>query len=628
MSRHQVEQLVDKIAVGNALPGEVLDQVVTKTDGIPLFVEELTKMVLESGLLEPGQQQHEPGRPPPQLAIPSTLQDSLMARLDRLGTVKEVVQLGATLGREFSYDLIHAVSPLDDATLREELAKLVEAEVLDQLGIPPNAHYTFRQALIQDAAYQSLLKGARRRFHQNIAETLETRFTEAAETHPELLAHHYTAAGLQEKAIDYWEKAGRLATRRSANLEAIGHLRAGLELVQSVPDASERNRLELRLQIALGVPMTATKGFAAPEVEGVYARAGELCRDLGETPQLFPVLRGLWLFHMVRAELATAHELGRQLLRLAEGVEDSALVLEAQVSLGLTSFYRGEFVQARAHLERGIEIYRPEQHHALAFSYGDDPGVVCLTYLALVLWQLGYPDRAVDRDREARDLAERVAHPFSIALALNFSARLHQFRRESEATRERADATTRLSIEQGFTHWWTTGKILQGWALTEQGQGEDGIPLMREGLSAWQATGAEVAGPHCLALLAEACRKAGRVEEASTVLVQALAMAQKNGERLHQPELHRLKGELLAESAEEDLAGAESCFHEALVAARDQQAKSLELRAATSLGRLWQRQGTAGDARKLVAAVYGWFEEGFDTADLRDAKDLLEEIGT
>jgi class 3 adenylate cyclase/tetratricopeptide (TPR) repeat protein len=400
LTRKQAEVMIDGIAKGKNLPAEVVQEVVAKADGVPLFVEELTKMVLESGLLREQEDYYELTRPLLQLAIPATLQDSLMARLDRLsimtssGTIKEVAQIGATIGREFTYDLINAVSSLEETILQDELSKLVSAEILYQIGLLPNARYFFKHTLIQEAAYQSLLKSKRQQYHQKIAQILEEQFSETAETQPELLALHFTEAGFKEKGIYYWKKAGQRAIERSANMEAIAHLTKGLELLKSLPDTPERTQQELMLQIALGAPLRVTKGFGAPEVEKAYARARELCQQVGETPQVFTVLRGLCGFYLARADLQTSRGLGGQSLRLAQSLQDSALLLQAHYLLGATLFCLGEITLSREHLEQGIALYNPRQHSSHAFIYGQDPGVACLFWLAWALWYLGYPDKS------------------------------------------------------------------------------------------------------------------------------------------------------------------------------------------------------------------------------------------
>jgi hypothetical protein len=444
--------MVEHITGGKHLPREVRQQIVAKTDGVPLFVEELTKMVLESGLLREEQGRYVGAHgdaPLPPLAIPSTLQDSLMARLDRLAATREIAQLGATLGREFSYELIHATSPLDEGTLQQGLRQLVEAELVYQRGLPPQATYLFKHALVQDTAYQSLLKSRRQQLHQQIAQVLEERFAEIRETQPELLAHHYTEAGLLAQAIPYWQQAGQQAVQRSANAEAISHLTRGLELLKTLPDTPERTQQELALQIALGAPVMITTGYGSPEVEKVYSRARELCGLIGETPQLFRVLWGLWTLYLTRGDCRIARDLGEQLLRLARNTQDPASLLEAHVAFGITLVFFGELTAARTHLEQGITLYDPQQHGSLAL-YGQDPGAAGLSWAALALWLLGYPEQALQRMREALALARELTHPPSLAYVLCQAAVFHQLRREGQVARERAEETISLALEQGF----------------------------------------------------------------------------------------------------------------------------------------------------------------------------------
>ena len=638
----QVEAMVRQVAQGKTVPAEVVRQIVAKTDGVPLFVEEITKTVLESGWLRQAAGGYELTGPLPPLAIPATLHDALMARLDRLSAAKTVAQLGATLGRTFSYEVLQAVSPLDEATLQRRLRQLVEAELVYQHGVPPQATYLFKHALIQNAAYQSLLRTTRQQYHQRIAQVLAERFPETTATQPELLAHHYTEAGLIAQAVPYWQCAGQQAIEHSAHVEAISHLTRGLELLKALPDTPERTQQELVLHLTLGAPLNATKGPAAPEVEQAYARARELSQQVGETPQLFPGLYGLWRFSLVRAELQTARELGEQLLRLAQSVQDSTFLLEAHQALGVTLFFLGEFAPARLHLEQGITLYNPQQHRSLAFRFGEDIGVVCLSHTALALWCLGYPAQALERIDEALTLGLELSHPHTMTFAHNFAAALHQLRLEVEAVQEQAEAGLALAREHGFPLWLAWGTMLRGWALAEQTQGEEGLVQMRAGLDAWRATGAELLRPYFLALLIEAYWKVGQVEEGLAVLAEPLAVMHKSGERLWEAELQRLQGELLLQSSVQGLeAGvfgahpalriphaeeAEAAFRQALTMARRQQAKSLELRAALSLSRLWQRQGKHAEALELLAEVYGWFTEGFDTADLQEAKALLEQL--
>jgi class 3 adenylate cyclase/predicted ATPase len=626
LPRRQAAEMTGQVAHRKALPPEVVEQVVAKTDGVPLFVEELTKMVLESGLLQEREERYELTGSLPPLAIPATLHDSLMARLDRLATVKSLAQLGATLGREFSYNLLQAVAPWDEGTLQRGLQQLVEAEFLYQQGLPPQATYLFKHALIQEAAYQSLLRSTRQRHHQHIAQVLEAQFPELCETQPELLAHHYTEAGLLAQAVPYWQRAGQRAVQRFAHREAIGHLTKGLDLLKGLPETPEHTQQELDLQTALAPAWMAAKGYAAPEVEQAYGRARELCRQLGETARLFSVLRGLGAFYFVRGKYQTARELGEELLSLAQSPQDPARLLGAHQVLGIAWFWLGELPSARGHLEQTIALYNPQQHRSQAFRAGQDPGVLCRAYSAWALGLLGYPDQALEKIHEAVTLGRDLSHPHSLVFALYLVASLHQLRRDVPATHEWAEATLALSREQLFPYWLAVGRITRGWALANHGHGGEGIEEIRQGLAAYQATGAELGRPWFLALLAEAYGKAGQAEEGLHVVAEALAAAANIGEGFFEAERYRLKGELLLARAVEKQTVAESCFHQALDSARQQQAKWLELRTAVSLSRLWQRQGKHAEARQLLEPIYGWFTEGFDTVDLQEARALLEEL--
>ena len=625
----QTETMVSRVVGPKALPSEVLRQIVSKTDGVPLFVEELTKMVLESGLLVEREDRYELTGPLQPLTIPSTLQDSLMARLDRLAAVKQVAQLGAALGRAFPYELIRAVSYQDDTTLDLALARLVDAELLYQRGVPPQASYIFKHALVQEAAYQSVLRSTRQHFHQRIAQVLETRFPETRETRPELLAHHYTEAGLLALAIPYWQQAGQRAIENSAHLEAINHLTKGLELLASLPNTRERAWQELVFLNTLGIALIATKGQASEEVGRTYTRAREISQEMGETRQLILTLSGLVSFHVVRAELQAARQVGEQLLDLAERQSDPALLLVAHWALGHPLLFMGELGPARTHLDQAICLYTPTQHHSLSrlASFPGDLGVFCRCFAAHALCHLGYPDQARTKIREAISLARELAHPFSMALALDYAAMLHQFCRERHRTHESARTAITLCTEQASAYYLAWGTMMQGWAVADQGQDAEGFDQMRKGLAGIQATGAALRQPYYLGLLAEASGTVGHLGDGLAMLAEALTVVARTGERWFEAELHRLKGELLQRSDARGLAEqAEASFRQALDVARFQQAKLWELRAATSLARLWQSQGKRTQASDLLAPIYGWFTEGFDTADLRDAKTLLDEL--
>ncbi|MBI3249263.1 MAG: AAA family ATPase [Deltaproteobacteria bacterium] len=628
--RH-VETMVEQVTGGKDLPKEIVQQIVAKTDGVPLFVEELTKSVVESVGAQHAAPLH--------LGIPATLQDALMARLDRLGPAKEIAQLGATIGREFSYELLHAVSPLNEETLQHGLQQLVATELVYQRGLTPQASYIFKHALIQDTAYQSLLKSRRQQLHQQIAHVLEERFPETKEAQPELLAHHYTEAGLVEQAIPYWQNAGQRAVSRSAHAEAVSHLTRGLAVLKTLADTPERTLQELALQTMLGQVFVATKGFTAPEVERAYARARELCRQVGDTPQLVPVLWGLAELYRVRGELQTALEVAEQLLRLAQHGQDPVSLVLAHLACGTTLYLRGALVPALEHLEQAMALYNPTQHHAQAGLALHDAGVHCRCVAAATLWYLGYPDKARQRMREASTLAQGLAHSVTLAAAATraWATSVYQLRREVQDIHEQAEALMAFATKQGLPYYMAVGMMWQGWFRVQQGEGEAGIGQLRHGLTLYQATGARLYTAIRLGLLAEAYSKVGQAEEGLAVLAEALTMIDRTEERYHEAELYRLKGELTLQQwkvesgksptpSTQAEAEAETCFLKAIDIAQKQQAKSLELRAVMSLARLWQQQGKHHAARNMLAEIYGWFTEGFDTKDLQEAKALVEEL--
>jgi class 3 adenylate cyclase/predicted ATPase len=625
--RPQVAELVLRVTGGKPLPSEVLQHIVAKTDGIPLFVEELVKMILEAGLVREEAERYVLTGPLPPLAVPTTLQDALMARLDRLAPVKVVAQLGAVLGREFSYTLLHAVAPVDEATLQKGLVNLVEAELLYQRGTPPQATYLFKHALVQDAAYHSLLRSTRQQHHQRVAQALEAQFPEIVETQPELVAHHYTEAGLSESAITYWQRAGQQALARSANPEAVQHLTKGLELLATLPTASVRTQQELDLQIALGAALMGAKGWAAPEVEHAYARARVLCQQVGGTSQLFPILRGLGNVYGSRGSLHTARALGEQLLELAQREAAPMLLLEAYESLGNHVFFLGEYPVARRHLEQAIALADPSAQQALRLRHGVGPGMTCHAWIANVLWCLGYPVQAMQQIQDALHLAQSLDHPHSLALARHLAASLHHRRREAPAVQAQAEALLTLATTQPMPLFVGMGTYWRGWALAVQGQWEAGRIQIDQGLETVMAVGQRLGKTTCLLLLAEVMDQSSHVEEGRRLLAEAMAAFEANERGDMLTEVYRLQGELLLRQTVPDAIQAETCFQQALTVARRQQAKSWELRTAISLSRLWQQQGKQAEAYDLLAPVYGWFTEGFDTADLQEAKALLEDLG-
>jgi class 3 adenylate cyclase/predicted ATPase len=545
LERSQVEALITQRAEGKTLPAEVVQHIVAKTDGVPLYVEELTTMLLASALLREEADQYVLTGPLRTVAIPETLQDALMARLDQLKTAKEVAQIGAVLGREFAYALLQAIAPQDEDTLQAGLGQLVEAELLYQRGRPPRARYMFKHALIQDAAYASLLKSTRQQVHQQIAQVLEIRFPAAVETQPELLAQHYTAAGCHERALIYWQRAGQQASERSAHQEAISHFTTGIALLQTLPETPAHTQQALTLWLALGAELLMTKGQAAPEVEHAYTQARALCQQVGETPELVPVLFGLWRYYLVRPQLHTTRELGETLLRLAQRTDAPALAVIAHSALGATGLFLGALPAARQHLEDGIALYTPDQRRAPVFQIGQDPGVACRAYAARALWLLGYPDQALARVHDALTLAHELSHSYSLAFARCMAAYVSQFCRDVPAVHEQAEAAVILSTAQGFPQWAALGTIFRGWSLAMQGRGEAGIAQISQGTAACRTTGAALHVPYYCTLRADVAAHLGHTTDGLQALAEAHTLVEQHEERWWEAEIARLRGFLL-----------------------------------------------------------------------------------
>jgi predicted ATPase len=529
------------------------------------------------------------------------------------------------LGREFSYDLIHAVAPMEEPTLQQALTRLVEAELLHQRGFPPQARYIFKHALIQDAAYQSLLRRTRRRYHGEIAQVLEQRFPELRETQPELMAHHYTQAGLSAQAIAYRKQAAQRALDRSVPLDAIAHAQAGLQALDALTDAPERHQHELTLQTTLGVALTYTRGYGAPEVVRAFERARKLSEQVGDIPQLFTVLRGVWLIFLMRGDLPTASELGDQLLRLAQDHDDSDLLLEAHRAAGTSLFFLGKQTDVVPHLKHGLALHDMQQHRALSIQYGQGTDIMFLFYSALSLWLRGYPDQALQTVNQMLKRSQQRT-PYHRSHALLMSAFVHQWRGELPLVHERIEASAALAQEHAFPTVLAIAKTFQGWVLTRQGLHQEGIALIRQGIADYRAMGAELIRPFMLALLAEGYHEAGNVDAGLHALTEAHVIVDKNGERWWEAELYRLKAELLLQQTVPDVTQADVALQQALTVARAQEVKSLELRAAVSLCRLWRQQAKGRQARDRLKELDHWFSEGYDTADLKEAKSLLNTV--
>jgi predicted ATPase len=480
---------------------------------------------------------------------------------------------------------------------------------------------------VRDAAYETLLKSERQRLHARIARTLEERFSELSDTQPELVAYHCTQAGLAEKAVGYWQKAGQRAIERSAGTEAVAHFDRALKLLAALPEGSERDRQELRLRAGLGAQLAVTRGYAASAVQDAFGRAWELCRGLEDAAESFPVLFGLWRYYLARGQLLTSRKVADRCLASAERAGDPSLLIEARHALAWSLFALGEPRPARAHLEQALASYSPTEHSSLAFVYGTDPGAHSLSLLSWALWVLGYPAQALQRNREAIALAQELTHPVTRAVCHLYAAVTRQFRREIGEAQSEAEAAITICQERGVGYYLAMATTVRGWALAARGQGEEALAEMGRGLAAVDATGAEVARPYWIGLLAEAWGRTGRPAEGLRWLEEALATAARNRDRWYEAELHRLRGELLL-AGHGSAAEAEACFRRAIQAARRQGARSLELRAATSLARLWHGQDRRAEARDLLAPVHGWFTEGLDTPDLREAKLLLDELGS
>jgi TOMM system kinase/cyclase fusion protein len=610
LSRRQAKELVTAAISGEAPSDALVDRIAARSDGVPLFAEELTKGVVELG--------HDLAGSLSGLEIPETLQDSLMARLDRLGEAKHVAQLGAALGREFPYALLESVAPVKEIELRAGLGRLVEAELLYQRGLPPKATYTFKHALMQDTAYQSLLESQRKELHGRIANALETRFPERVAREPEVIGHHCSQAGHTARAIGHYQRAGERATQRFAHAEAAGLLRRATELLRMLPETPERNHQELQLQLALGGALMPARGFIALEVERAYERARELCAEIGQTPELFQAFIGLSLFYYHRGELRTSTDLAERALALAERAGEGPLLLAAHTRLGINLYTMGEPTRALDHFEQAIRVHDPEEHRSLLYARGQDWGVIARAFGANVLRSLGYPDRARRMGLQAIEMA-RAGDPIVLAIALTQAAADHYWLGEHERALERADEAIAIARKRGLPFAAMMAGIIRAPALGGV-RGREELEVLMAQL---EASGARFQQAYALLYLVRAEFELGRMEEARAALEGAFdgvlgAWAS---------ELHRLKGAiLLRRDAHAHAEEAERSLRRALEVAREQEARSDELRAATSLARLLRDRGRSDEARALLQPVYDWFTEGFDTADLKDAKALLEEL--
>jgi len=626
LTKKQVGELVRKKA-GDSVSDAVIEQVYDRAGGVPLFVEEFTKMVQDSRALEAMHSRGASGATLLGHEIPSTLQDLITARLDRMEGGRDLAQLASILGREFSHELLVAVADVDDQVLQLDLAKLAQAEILHAKGRPPRCTYVFKHALLEDALYNSLVKAKRQEFHRRVGETLASLFPQTSETQPELLAHHFTEAELTELAVEYWLKAGTRSRDRSAFAEAIAHFTRGLELIATLPESRARDDSELPFLINLAPSYIAAHGYAAPEVGPILDRARALCERRGDTLQQFGIMLGKWEWHIVRGDLRLCAEQATAGVALAETLRDAGVTMEALFMPGVTMFYRGQFAGARPYFERALAEYDDRERTKLWTAYtGHDAGVTHRCYLALTLWHFGYSDQALSLSRETCELARSIGHWFSLEHAVDFAAYLGCCLRISGEAAARADEEVSIAADQGFPFWQALGVIHQGGGLLLQGRHEAALPLLLRGINAFRGSGAEVRLPSYLGMLGDAYTALGRFADAHQAFEEALAVAEKNDDRCCVPELHRLQGELLLAESADRWSDAEACFRRAIEMAREQQSKAWELRATTSMAQLWSRHGRSVEARTALVAVYGSFTEGFSCPDLADAKNLLASL--
>ena len=626
LTRRQVTEWMRRDSGESSLPDSLVSQIYQRTGGVPLLVEEFTRMVRESAVFDSAARPSDPGQSTLAGEIPVTLQDLVMARLDRMGSNREIVLLAATLGRQFDFELLAAIAAVDEQTLRTELAKLVSADILYVKGQPPQCAYLFKHALLEEALYTASNESKRRQFHQRIAETMETRFAKSVEMQPELLAEHFTKAGLTQKAVGYCLKAGLRSRDRFANVEAVSHFHKGLELLDTSDPSPERDARELELLAPLGTAYIAWRGYAAPEVSPVFRRAHSLCERVGQTPQLFAIMWGNFAYHIVRGDFKVCTDLAEEAMAFGERLNDPGILMEALFLRGVTRLYRGDFTGTRESCTEGITNFDDRDRTAFwAKLVGEDAGVTHRCYLALALWHLGFPDQARQLNREMLELARSINQPFSLEYALHHTGWLHQHCRLGVPAQVSGEEQMRIATEQGFLFWHASGTLYAASGLLLQGRMDSGLRLFQKGLEAYRVTGAQLALPYYLSILTGACTQVGRFAEAHAALNEAMALAEQNDERFQEAELHRLKGELLLTESD-DRPAAEECFRRAIETAERYQSKAWKLRATTSLARLWQRQGRREEAFTALSTVYGTFTEGFTTPDLVDAEALLESL--
>ena len=620
LAPREMAALVEGVTGGKSLPAEILDRIVQHTDGVPLFIEELTKSLVEGGLLREEAGGHA-------LAIPSSLQDALMARLDRLSDAKQVAQMAAVIGREFSYELLLAVTSISEDELRGALRRLVESELIFQRGDPPQARYTFKHALVQDVAYNSLLRANRRVQHRRVADALEQQLPGTVERQPEILAYHYTEAGLAEPAIAYWREAGQRAAKRAANIEAIDHLRRGLGLLEVLPERAAHANEELSILLALGPALMSTRSSTSSEVQEVYGRARQIAHDTGKVKELFTTVVGVWMAAYSSGNCEASLSYTSELMSIAQNQSDPGILLQAHHCAWPMEFYIGNFEAAHNHIEAGLPIYDKEAHRDHPLLYvGHDPESCGYVFDALVLQALGQPDRALAQLDKGLALAREAAHPPSSIHVFGMCGDVCFLRRDP--MRIMSLAAEWLSLTSGFGSavGVANAMMARGWAATMMGNHETGLAELRDGLDQWRSTGSKVWAPNRLGRAIAALMTAGEIDESVALLAEAFRAMEATGQRWYEAELHRLKGLLLTASEPARPAAGEACFEKAIDVARSQGARLFELRAATALCRLQCGPEQRQRRKALLGSIYDHFAEGFDTPDLKEARALLDKL--
>jgi len=628
----EVDAMIDHIVGDNPLPANIRKDIIERTDGIPLFVEEMTKAVLEAES-EPEARRTAAWVPSPGLAVPASLHASLMARLDRLGPAKELAQIGAAIGREFSHALLAAVACRPEGKLGTELDSLIRAGLLFRQGVPPGATYLFKHALVQDAAYGLLLREPRRHLHARVAETLESKFNEIAENKPEVLARHCAEAGHLEKAARLWAKAGQRSAQRSALVEATEQLRRALALIATLPGTPARRREEIKLQVELITPLTHVRGYAAPETRAALERARlliEQAKTLGEPPEdpllLFSVLYGFWAANLVSFNGDVMRELAVQFLALADKESATGPPMIGHRLMGLSLLHTGDIADGRAHLDRAIALYDPVEHRPLATRFGQDVGAASLSWKSLASWLLGYPEAALADASRALKVARETGHSATLTYVLNFSIWTLIHCGNYSAASVLIDEYIPLKDQIESMFWAGWGTMQRGCVLALTGKASDAVQTITSGIGAMRSTETTMWMPVWLSYLARAQAEVGQFDLVGRCIGEAMTAVETAKERWYEAEVSRIAGEIALLSPEPDVAKAEAHFGRALAVAQKQRAKSWELRAATSMARLWRDQGRRPQARKLLAPIHGWFNEGFDTLDLKQAKRLLDEL--